>query len=181
MPRQRFQGSNVTRVVRQAVAGHTPRAAATLIMLAAAGAATLAFPWTRNMHTSPVVLPQVAPRVPVEDTIAIDGHRIMDRLSARALPNARPGTPEVMAEGEWLYGVYCAVCHGGTGQGDGPIAGHYRRMPNLSSPYIQGYTDGWIYSIVREGGFNMPASAESMSVDERWAVVHFLRTFKTPE
>ena len=154
---------------------------ATVLILAAAGAATLAFPWTRNMHTGPVVLPQVAPWVPVEDTIAVDGPQILDRLSARGVRNARPGTPEVLEEGAWLYGVYCAVCHGATGQGDGQIAGHYRRMPNLSLPQIQAYTDGWLYSIIREGGFNMPASAESMSVDERWALVHFLRTFKTPE
>ena len=33
---------------------------------------------------------------------------------------------------------------------------------------------------IREGGRNMPASAASMSADERWALVHFVRTFKTP-
>ncbi len=153
---------------------------ATTIILVAAGAATLAFPWTRNMYTGPVVLPQVAPRVPVEDTIAVDGPQILDRLSSQGLPNPRPNTPEVRDEGAWLYGVYCAVCHGATGQGDGQIAEHYTRMPNLSAPYVQNYTDGWIYSIIREGGRSMPAFASSMSVDERWALVHFVRTFTTP-
>ena len=107
--------------------------------------------------------------------------QILDRLSSQGLPNPRPNTPEVRDEGAWLYDVYCAICHGATGQGNGKIAEHYRRMPNLSLPQIQAYTDGWIYSIIREGGFNMPASAESLSVDERWALVHFLRTFQTSE
>ena len=155
----------------------TNRVVVTAITVVAAAAATLAFPWTRNMYTGPVVLPQVAPWVPVEDTIAVDGPQILDRLSAQGLPNPRPNTPEVLDEGAWLYDVYCAVCHGAIGQGDGQIAEHYRRMPNLSLPSIQNYTDGWIYSIIREGGFNMPAYAESMSVDERWALVHFVRTF----
>ena len=154
---------------------------ATTCILVAAGAATLAFPWTRNMYTSPVVLPQVAPRVPVADTIAVDGPQILDRLSSQSLPNPRPNTREVRDEGAWLYRVYCAVCHGGTGQGDGRIADHYPRMPNLSAPNVQNYTDGWIYSIIREGGRNMPAAAASMSVDERWALVHFMRTFKRPD
>ena len=153
---------------------------ATTIVLVAAGAAALAFPWTRNMYTGPVVLPQVAPRVPVEDTIAVDGPQILDRLSSQGLPNPRPNTPEVRDEGAWLYDVYCAICHGATGQGDGQIAEHYPRMPNLSAPNVQNYTAGWIYSIIREGGRNMPASAAVMSVDERWALVHFVRTFKTP-
>ena len=153
---------------------------AAIIILAAAGAATLAFPWTRDMHTGSVVLPQVAPRVPVEDTIAVDGPQILDRLSSQGLPNPRPNTPEVVAEGAWLYGVYCAVCHGTTGQGDGQIAEHYLRMPNLSAPNVKNYTDGWLYSIIREGGRSMPAFAASMSVDERWALVHFIRTFKAP-
>ena len=153
---------------------------ATTIILVAAGAAALAFPWTRNMYTGPVVLPQVAPRVPVEDAIAVDGPQILDRLSSQGLPNPRPNTPEVRDEGAWLYDVYCAICHGATGQGDGQIAEHYPRMPNLSAPNVQNYTDGWIYSIIREGGRNMPASAAVMSVDERWALVHFVRTFQTP-
>ena len=84
---------------------------ATTIILVAAGAAALAFPWTRNMYTGPVVLPQVAPRVPVEDAIAVDGPRILDRLSSQGLPNPRPNTPEVRDEGAWLYDVYCAIPH----------------------------------------------------------------------
>jgi mono/diheme cytochrome c family protein len=151
--------------------------AAIVVMGSAVALAQLSF--MRNMYTSSVVLPQVAPRVPVEDAIAVDGPQILDRLSSRELPNPVPNTPETLAEGEWLYGVYCAVCHGTTGLGDGQIAEHYPRMPNLSAPNVQNYTDGWIYSIIREGGRNMPKFAASMSVDERWALVHFLRTFET--
>jgi len=153
----------------------------TWVIVIMAGAVVLAqLSFMRNMHTGPVVLPQVAPRMPVEDTIAVDGPLILDRLSSQGLPNPRPNTPEVRDEGAWLYDVYCAVCHGATGQGDGQIAEHYRRMPNLSAPNVRNYTDGWIYSIIREGGRNMPAFAASMSVDERWALVHFVRTFTRP-
>ena len=156
----------------------TTRLAVTAVIVTLGGAVALAqLSFMRNMYTSPVVLPQVAPRVPVEETIAVDGPQILDRLSSRELPNPVPNTLTAVDEGAWLYGVYCAICHGATGQGDGQIAEHYTRMPNLSAPYVQNYTDGWIYSIIREGGRSMPAFASSMSVDERWTLVHFVRTF----
>ena len=164
-----------------------PRPAAARVVFAAVAAASadavvLAQPAImRNMHTGPVVLPQVDPRAPAEDTIAVDGERQRDRLESRDLPNPTPDTPAVRAEGAWLYGVYCATCHGASGRGDGQIAGHFRRMPDLALPHVQNYTDGWMYSIIGDGGFNMPPFAHSMSADERWALVRYVKTFTGPD
>jgi len=130
-----------------------------------------------NMHKGPVVLPQVETWTPVEDTIAIDGDRLRNRIESRDLRNPIPHTRQALKQGEWLYEVYCAVCHGATGQGDGQIAEHFRRMPDLSAPHMANYTDGWLHSIIREGGFAMPPFAHSMSNYERWALVHFVKTF----
>ena len=130
------------------------------------------------MYTGPVVLPQVESRVPVEDTIAVDGEQPRDRIESRDLPNPVPHTPEALAEGEWLYGTYCALCHGATGQGDGQIAEHFTRMPDLTLDYVQNYTDGWIYHIIRAGGRSMPPFAPSMSVEERWSLVHFVKNLR---
>lgn len=158
------------------------RAALAAIVAASAGAAVLAQPaFMRNMHVGPVVLPQVDPRPPVEDTIAVDGQRQRDRIESRDLPNPVPDTPAALAEGEWLYEVYCAMCHGPAGLGDGQIAGHFRRMPNLALPHVQNYTDGWIFSIIGDGGFNMPPFAHSMSAGERWALVRYVKTFTQPD
>nr|NIV29562.1 c-type cytochrome [Anaerolineae bacterium] len=85
-------------------------------------------------------------------------------------------TAQVLEEGAELYGIYCEVCHGGDGGGEGPVAEYFRRMPDLSAPYVKRYQDGRLYTIIRQGGFSMPAYASSMSVNERWAVVHYLRT-----
>ena len=45
--------------------------------------------------------------------------------------------------------------------------------------YIQNYTDGRLYTVLHKGGSNMPPYAEALSVDERWAVVHFVRSFES--
>ena len=153
----------------------------TVLTLLLGGSVLLAQPtFMRNMHKGPVVMPHTQPRIPVEGTIAVNNQRLRDRLESRDLPNPVPNTAETLEEGAWLYDVYCAVCHGITGQGNGQIAGHFRRMPNLSAPHVQNYTDGWIYSIIREGGFAMPPFAHSMSVPEQWALVHFVKTFTQP-
>jgi mono/diheme cytochrome c family protein len=135
-------------------------------------------PFMKNMYKGPVVLPQVDTRVPADDTIAVDGVRLRDRIESQGLPNPVPNTSASRATGEEMYRVYCAVCHGATGQGDGQISEHFTRMPNLALPYVQDYTDGWIYAIIREGGRSMPPFAHSMSVPERWSLVHYVKTFE---
>ena len=135
--------------------------------------------WIRNMWTGPAVLPQEAAARPLpERTMAVDGHRLLNRREARlALTNPLEPTPEVLADGAALYGTYCALCHGDSGVGDGQLASRYRRMPDLTQRYVLNYPDGFVYSIIREGGRSMPRFADALSIDERWALVHHLRTF----
>ena len=132
------------------------------------------------MNSSVVVHPQEQPLVPPAGTLAVDAPRIVDRREARdGLINPRPATGDVLAEGATLYRIYCTMCHGESGAGDGVVAQHFRRVPDLKASYIQNYTDGRLYTVLREGGFNMPRYAEALSVDERWAVVHYVRGFKS--
>ena len=134
--------------------------------------------WIRNMWTGPAILPQTEARALPAGSMAVDAPRIMNRREARtALTNPLDETPAVLAEGEVLYDVYCAICHGGDGGGDGALADHYRRMPPLTARHVLNYPDGFVYSIIREGGRNMPRFGDALSVDERWALVHYLGTF----
>ena len=132
------------------------------------------------MWVGPVVLPHTLPMVPPDDVLAVDGPQIMNRLDARAkLSNPLPASAAVLARGAELFRIYCAACHGVTAGGDGIVAGHFRRMPDLNAAHVQNYADGWLYTISREGGFNMPPFAFALDVDERWAIVHHIRTLAT--
>ena len=117
------------------------------------------------------------PQAPPAGVLAVDGPAVLGRAAARArLRNPRPATPDVLAAGAELYGSYCLLCHGALGAGDGPLAAHFPRMPDLRGPRIARYADGDLYTIVRQGGFRMPAYADVLSAGERWAVVTYLRT-----
>ena len=164
-------------------------AAAVLLVVSVAACAPADAPrdpdartWIRNMWTGPAVLPQTEARALPEGSMAVDAPRIMNRREARtALTNPLDETPAVLAEGKALYGVYCALCHGDEGNGDGDLARHYRRMPTLTARHVLNYPDGFVYSIIREGGRNMPRFGDALSVDERWALVHYLRTLGSTE
>jgi mono/diheme cytochrome c family protein len=103
-----------------------------------------------------------------------------------ALTNPLKPTPEVMAEGEWVYGVYCAPCHGANGEGNGPVTqnepdkGKKRfQMPGLplvgDAGMLQHRNDGYVFLTVRNGGAIMPSYGLQLNDEEVWSLVHFLR------
>lgn len=164
-------------------------AAALLVGLGAAACAPADTPrdpdsltWIRNMWTGPAVLPQTEARAVPERSRAVDAPLILNRREARTrLTNPLEETLAAIAEGKALYGIYCAICHGDEGHGNGPLAPRYRRMPSLTARHVLNYPDGFVYSIIREGGRNMPRFGDALSVDERWALVHYLGTLGSPE
>lgn len=135
-------------------------------------------PWTGQMVRSGAVQPYTRMLVPPDGTLAPGQPRILDVYDAEEqLVNPLPASPEVVARGQDLFQIYCAVCHGPTGRSATDTVGdNFRSVPDLSSEKIQAYADGVIYSAIREGGFNMPAYAESLGYEERWAVVRFVRS-----
>ena len=130
-----------------------------------------------DMHRSPALNPYEHPRTPPPGALAIADPPILSRQTAsNTLTNPRPATPQVLEEGAHLYRIYCAVCHGPDGAGEGTVAEYFRRMPDLTVPFVKRYPDGRLYTVIRQGGFEMPAYADALSADERWALVHHVRT-----
>lgn len=97
----------------------------------------------------------------------------------QALTAPFPATPEVLAEGQRMYGIYCTPCHG-DGQNLGPVAepGRFPGVVPLAGPagVAKMRTDGWIYNTIRFGGAVMPAYGWAMNDHEMWSIVHYLRT-----
>ena len=93
--------------------------------------------------------------------------------------NPLPDTPDTLADGKEAFSHYCVACHGMDGQNTGvPFIDHISPpIPSLASPDVQRFTDGqlkWIldYGISPSG---MPGSKGTLSDDELWSIVAFLR------
>ncbi|HEY7449348.1 MAG TPA: c-type cytochrome [Vicinamibacterales bacterium] len=149
------------------------------VFLVGAVAALWAMPWSQDMVHSRAILPQTEVAVPPANTLAVGHPRILDRVDAEELlMNPLEATPAVVEQGRTLFETYCVICHGRDGRGGGRLGKYFMKVPDLSIAEIQAYPDGLLYSVIREGGFNMPGYAESLSAQERWAVVHFIRSLR---
>jgi mono/diheme cytochrome c family protein len=93
--------------------------------------------------------------------------------------NPIPATQASIAAGERLYRQHCQACHGVAGAGDGPAAAMLRPRPSdLRVHMAAGHTDGQLFYWISEGfpGTAMPAFRGTLSEQERWHVLNFLRT-----
>ncbi len=89
--------------------------------------------------------------------------------------------PGIVAEGRELYQANCAVCHGPQGMGDGDTARALNPSPALLAYMIQVpiTVDEYMLWAVSEGGAGfdtaMPAFRDSLTRDEIWKIVTFMR------
>jgi mono/diheme cytochrome c family protein len=97
-------------------------------------------------------------------------------------PNPVVRSREALTNGRELFNVYCIVCHGKYGEGDGTVTSLpnwprplYPRPPSLQSEKVRDYKDGQIFHIISMGQNTMPSYAEKLSPEERWQVVHYIR------
>lgn len=146
-------------------------------------------PFLAFLHSSPAFDPYEAPRpappgsVPVRDPFGIAPHAAgnsqvaLQDLASRAT-NPVPSDSAHLDRGRIYYDRFCAVCHGPTGAGDGTILGpdRFPFAPSLVSAAMAGYSDGYVYAVIRQGRGLMPAYGPRMTETERWQVVNYVRS-----
>lgn len=95
------------------------------------------------------------------------------------LKNPLPYTEENLAKGKQLYTVYCAVCHGDKGDGQGILA---QREKFLGIPSYddagRAITEGSVYHVMYYGLNAMGSYASQTSTEERWLIDHYVMSLK---
>lgn len=92
-----------------------------------------------------------------------------------------PSDPASLERGEEIYLRFCVVCHGPDGVGaNAYIADKHPLLPayNVSGPQVAGYTDQYIYAMIRVGRGLMPEYGSRITHYDRWHVVNYLRTLQ---
>jgi mono/diheme cytochrome c family protein len=90
-----------------------------------------------------------------------------------------PATDDSLQRGQVLFGIDCALCHGESGTGDGPLSKHFSPQPaDLTGEEVQGLSDEAIFLMVTQGRGIMPRLAENLNPVERWDVINYVKSLK---
>ena len=88
----------------------------------------------------------------------------------------------LLARGESRYGIYCTPCHDGLGTGKGMViqraANQGFQPPTFHQERIRTMPDGQLFQTISYGFNSMPAYGPQIPIDDRWAVVAYVRALQ---
>ena len=150
-------------------------------------------PKFKAQATNPFFADDRAMRLPVSDTVARGELRDNPRFYYGKKPDGQwvdrfplPVTEELMSRGQQRFGIYCATCHGLGGYGNGPIAqraeeleeGTWVSPPSFHTDTTRNRPHGEIFDFITNGVRTMPAYGPQIPVEDRWAIVAYLRALQ---
>ena len=83
--------------------------------------------------------------------------------------------------GQDRYNIYCSVCHGMTGYGDGMVARRGFSKPSPASYHqdrLQKAPVGHFFDVMTNGWGAMPNYAAQISVEDRWRIAAYIRALQ---
>ncbi len=93
-----------------------------------------------------------------------------------------PVTEQVMARGRERFDVFCSPCHGRTGSGDGMVVQRgFRRPATFHQDRLRQAPAGYLFDVITNGFGLMADHAQQVPVDDRWAIVAYIRALQRSE
>jgi mono/diheme cytochrome c family protein len=107
-----------------------------------------------------------------------------------AAQGAATGGPDVfpleineaaLRRGQERYNIYCGICHGATGEGDGMIVRRgYRKPPSYFEDRLQEKLTpaAHFFDVITNGWGAMPSYAEQIPAEDRWKIIAYIRALQ---
>ncbi|HEX5889293.1 MAG TPA: cytochrome c [Pyrinomonadaceae bacterium] len=90
-----------------------------------------------------------------------------------------PITKEVVERGRERYEIFCSVCHGLTGNGDGMIVRRgFRRAASFHEDRLRQAPVGHFFDAITNGWGAMPSYSSQIPVQDRWAIIAYVRALQ---
>jgi mono/diheme cytochrome c family protein len=128
-----------------------------------------------------------AMRAPVKGTVARGFLKENDALwTGKTASGSWASIPvevnlELLERGRERYDIFCSVCHGLAGDGQGIImtGGYgYVPAPTFHSEMVRAQADGYLYNALTYGVRSMPGYGTQIPVEDRWAIVAYIRALQ---
>ncbi|GIW72422.1 MAG: hypothetical protein KatS3mg102_1964 [Planctomycetota bacterium] len=101
--------------------------------------------------------------------------------TAASLRNPIAATAPSIARGAALFRAHCAGCHGPVpAAARAPAATGPLRPLDLGRPEVQAQADGELFWKIGEGSPPMPSFERTLSAEDRWHLVNYLRALAEP-
>ncbi len=113
-------------------------------------------------------------QVPPEGTVARDA--VFWDFNTAQRP---PMSAELLARGRERFDIFCAPCHGRTGDGDGMIIERgMPRPPSIHAARLRETPDRHILQVITNGYGAMYSYADRVPPSDRWAIAAYIRALQ---
>ena len=93
-----------------------------------------------------------------------------------------PLTEELINRGQNRFNIYCIVCHGPTGNGDGMVVRRgFPKPPTYHDDRLRNAPVGHFFDVMTNGWGKMNSYAAQVPPADRWAIAAYIRTLQTAQ
>ena len=133
-------------------------------------------PFFADRNSSRPLVPNTVPRGEADlDDFFYQGE--MNGKLVRGFPS--PITKQELERGRDRFNIYCAVCHGPTGEGDGMIVQRgFPQPPSFHEPRLRDAPEGHFVHVITHGYGVMYPYADRIRPEDRWAIVAYIRALQ---
>ena len=90
-----------------------------------------------------------------------------------------PASDALLERGRERFDIYCALCHGLSGDGDGVIVAHgFPRPPSYHIDRLLAAPPAHFYDVITEGYGVMYSYADRVDPHDRWAIAAYIRALQ---
>ncbi len=142
-------------------------------------------PYKRPLQGSPLFSDQAASRPLVANTVSREDQKeitpaetgFQNGLLIADIPV--PITAELLARGQERFGIYCAVCHGADGYGQGMIVQRgFPAPPSFHTDRLRQAPAGHFFDVMTRGYGVMYSYASRVAPEDRWAITAYIRALQ---
>jgi len=88
-------------------------------------------------------------------------------------------TAQMVQRGRTRFDIYCSVCHGYVGLGDGTVVKRgFTKPPSFHEERLRTSPPGHFFDAITNGFGQMPSYATQIKTEDRWAIVAYIRALQ---
>ena len=119
------------------------------------------------------------PNVQVQTTTDASGNTLVSSFPNDIDTFPVPVTKELIDRGQERFNVYCIVCHGPVGNGDGMVVRRgFPKPPTYHDDRLRNAPVGHFFDVMTNGWGKMNSYAAQVTPADRWAIVAYIRTLQ---